>query len=203
MGRPISGNHAIEAVVFERPFSQSSVEFLLTLEQSLAKRYPLFSPIKVVQMRTENSGSKMTEFQAGVSLKQLKKEKKPAWSLKADANNIIITCFEYTRWEEISPQAIDDLVHVINVGADDQNPVHHLTLQTVDRFIEDPEEKYSINLVFNPESRYLTRQAVEAGTLWHVHQGWFQDTGIADGRQLNILNLSTNVTATYGYHHHD
>jgi hypothetical protein len=67
-----------------------------------------------------------------------------------------------------------------------------VALQTVDRFM-DSTETYQISGVLNPDSRFLTKQALESGSLWHIHQGWFEENN-QDQRCLNVLNLSTNDT---------
>lgn len=197
MGRPISGKHAIEVaafvVVFERPFSDRAIDSLLTLKESLQEQYPTFSETKVIKMRVESEGqAQQSSKLSGVSLQKTGEGNKQEWVLRADANTIVCSCFIYERWDTSSLRALSDLAHVIKIVADDTNPVQHMALQVVDRFVGTPEEKYKINKVFNSKSQYLTKHAIKAGALWHVHQGWFEDAG--DNRQLNVLNLSTNDT---------
>ena len=201
MGRPISGKHSIEAVVFscvfERAFSRTSIEALMTLKETLKEKYPVFSTTNVVNVRFEHQkmASESSHAIAGVSLQKLHSEtKKPDWTLRADANLINITCFSYDRWNIESTKALEDLTTVINLVADDQNPVTNLALQTVDRFVGGPTSEYKINKVFDTRSKYLTRQVKESGPLWHIYQGWFEKDPTTKKHLLNNLNLSTNET---------
>ena len=202
MGRPISGKHAIEVTafscVFERPFSKSSIEALMTLKETFKEQYPVFSTTNLVNMRIEhdNVPPRASQATAGVSLQVLKEgQHKPAWSLRADVNIITVSCFVYNRWASESSKAIRDLTSVINIVADDQNPVNHFSLQTVDRFVGGNRTDYKINQVFNSKSKYLTHYARNAGPLWHIYQGWFEDVKDKKDRLLHNLNLSTNETS--------
>ena len=200
MGRPISGKHAIEvaafACVFTKPFSPGVIEALMTLKETFREDYPVFSTTKVVEMRLEKENVQPSASQsiAGVSLHVLNDQHKPAWTLRADANSIVVSCHVYNRWGSESPKALNDLTKVIDVVADDQNPVSQLYLQTVDRFVGGNPDSYKLNQVFNSRSRYLPKQIREAGALWHVYQGWFDSIEESPDKILHNLNLSTNET---------
>lgn len=199
MGRPISGKHAIEVVAFvvtfEKPFSKPSIEALLPLKELFKERYPIFSETTAVNMQIGPEGkSQTTSARNGVALHKTGSDGKPEWALQANGNAIVVLCYLYDRWDVEAPAAIEDLATVMTIIADDTNPVQHLSLQTVDRFVGTPMESYMINQVFDSRSKYLTKHiANNSGPLWHLHQGWFEPIE-NDIKQLNVLNLSTNET---------
>lgn len=199
MGRPISGKHAIEvavfAVTFDKHFSKPSIDALLTLKELLKDRYPIFSETTAVSMKLGPGViSESTSALNGVSLLKAGSDGKPEWVLRADGNTIVVLCYKYDRWGVEAPAALADLATVIKLVADDTNPVQHLSLQVVDRFVGIQMDSYKINQVFNSKSKYLTKHIVNnSGPLWHLHQGWFEPVE-GDIRQLNVLNLSTNDT---------
>lgn len=199
MGRPISGKHAIEvavfAVTFEKNFTKPSVDALLTLKELLKDRYPIFSETTAVNVQLGPGGmSEQTSSRSGVSLQKAGSDGKPEWALRADGNAIVVLRFNYDRWGVEAPAALTDMATVIRIVADDTNPVQHLSLQVVDRFVGIPMDSYKINQVFDPKSKYLTKHIVNnSGPLWHLHQGWFESIE-GKTKQLNVLNLSTNDT---------
>lgn len=200
MGQPISGKHAIEAAVFmlafERPFQGAALDALSGLQSALAEDFPVFQKINVLEVRIEG-GAPITHQAggiSGVSLQRFRPDGRPAWSLRADGNAIVVTCTEYDTWDTTAPQALAYLNKAASAVLDEQNPLALVVLQVIDRFVRPSADGYDIKEVFNPKSRYLTRQAADAGRLWHVHQGWFEDHEELGGRFLNVLNLSTNDT---------
>ncbi|MDK9705645.1 MAG: hypothetical protein OEL83_01230 [Desulforhopalus sp.] len=201
MSLPISGDHSIEVAnfvcIFENPFPASSIQALMGLKEIFKTEYPIFSIDSLwnVQIDSKDNAPISKHQIAGVSLQKLsEKTNKPAWILRTEPQSIVVSCFDYGRWDVESKKAIDDLTKVINIVDDGRNPVVQLILHVVDRFIGGPYETYKINQVFNTRSRYLSKQAVESGPLWHVHQGWFEGVHEKVEKILHNLNLSTNQT---------
>jgi len=200
MSRPIGEKHSIEVAgfvaAFEKPFSKVAIEALETLKKTLDSKYPVFSTTKTLKVHLEGSTFKQQPSSevSGVSLQQTKKDGRPAWTIRADNNNIIVSCFEYDKWKQTSSKALEDLFTVFSVVADDRNPLSLLALQVVDRFVGPSKNQYQLKQVFNTTSKFLTKQAASSGPLWHVHQGWFVEDKKFKGQFLNVLNLSTNDT---------
>lgn len=199
MGRPISGKHAIEVaafvLAFERPFSRSTIDALMTLKDSMASDYPVYSASNVVKVHLEDNIVKNPSNSiCGVFLQKLTPEGRPSWSLRADVKSIIVSCHEYSTWETTSPKALEDLHAAASVAVDDRNPLDVIALQVVDRFVGSTRNSYKLNQVFNTKSKFLPKQTTQSGPLWHVHQGWFQDAEEFKAQHLNVLNLSTNET---------
>jgi uncharacterized protein (TIGR04255 family) len=204
MGQPISGKHSIEVVAFviefEQHFSDATLESLVTLKKTLNAEYPVFSTTQLTQFKLENN--KMSSSSSGIGgvfLQKLSGDGRPARTLRAQANSIIVMCFgfDYDSWEKTFSEALADLIVATNVAADDQNPLSSIALQVIDRFVGPSIDSYDISQVFDSESVFITKQAHDAGSLWHIHQGWFHEQSeVTDAKNLNILNLSTNNTPT-------
>lgn len=203
MTHPISGKHAIEVAVFvvafERPFSETTLSGLMGLQEALRTNYPTFSPINALAVhvqgdRVETSRDKI----AGVMLQNLKEDGRPLWSLRVNENTIVLSCFDYEKWETTSKKALADLCNAAIAVVDEKNPLAAIAFQVIDRW-SGPTcgDAYDIKQVFNTRSPYLTKQATLSGCLWHVHQGWFEPAPAKhSGKILNVLNLSTNETPT-------
>lgn len=198
MGKPVKGRHAIEVAVFsatlQNQFSKKSIEALMTLKESLKEKFPIFTPITKFEFRLENQLlEKGVQATSGVNLLQNDQQGKVLWALNVQDSSINISCFDYQRWTEISSEALETLLFVIQVIADDQNPVSTLALQYVDRFVGQA-DNYKLNQVFNTKTKFISKQTGQSGLLWHLFQGWFQTVEGCDAKHLNVLNLSTNDT---------
>lgn len=201
MSRPISGKHSIEVAsfvcIFDKQFSTSSIQSLMTIKEIFKDDYPVFTTNSLWNVRLEGKDTApiSTHQLAGVTLQRLNENtKKPVWAIKTEPNSIIVSCFAYDRWKVASEKAVNDLITVIKVVDDGRNPINHLVLHVVDRFVGGTSDSYKITQVFNARSRYLSKQSKEAGVLWHVHQGWFEYIHEKADRMLHNLNLSTNAT---------
>lgn len=202
MGVPVNGKHAIEVAafvaVFQRPFSTRSIEALSGLQETLKDSLPSFQRTNIIELRLDEAGAQPSHSVgpvSGVFLQRLRTDGRQSWTLKAEGNVVIVQCFEYETWATTSPEALVYLQSALNVVADEENPLAVVSLQIIDRFVEKTRNTYSIGQVFNKRSQFLTKHAIQAGPLWHVYQGWFEQTAVEGlGRLLNVLNLSTNDT---------
>ncbi|MGB3212978.1 MAG: TIGR04255 family protein [Desulforhopalus sp.] len=198
MGKPVKGKHAIEVAVFtitlQKEMSKHSVDALMTLKESLKEQYPVFNTVNRLAVRIEKDlVQNEVQTVSGVNLQQQDGHGKVLWTLRASDDSVAVSCFDYERWEKISDRAFKNLLFVLSVIADDQNPITTIGLQYVDRFVGQA-DNYKLNQVFNTKSRFFTKQTMQSGSLWHIYQGWFQEIEGYDGKHLNVLNLSTNDT---------
>jgi len=190
---PINKKNAIElmafVIAFEQPFSPVTCENFLGLQDTFSEEFPNFNRTMNVEIKvTDEKPVEQSEHLNGIVMQKTRENGQPEWQLRAQGNSIIATCFHYDRWKTESGKAINHLLKMVS-SVEQDNPVALVALQTVDRFM-DSVEAYHISGVLNSESRFLTKQALESGSLWHVHQGWFEQYG-QDQKCLNVLNLST------------
>lgn len=197
---PVSGKHAIEVAtfvaVFQRPFTTRAVEALATLQETLRADFPSFQTTNVIEFRIEPGvqPAPVVGPISGVLLQRIGTDGKPAWTLKAEGNALIVQCFVYETWATTSSYALKFLQTAINVVADEENPLVVLAHQIIDRFVAASKDGYEIGHVFNKRSEFLSKHALTAGPLWHVFQGWFEQRNSFAGQFLNVLNLNTNET---------
>ncbi|MDQ6951163.1 MAG: TIGR04255 family protein [Mariprofundales bacterium] len=196
MNTPIHKQNAIElmafVIAFEQPFSPSTCEVFLGLQEPFSEEFPTFNRTMNVEIKVaDEKPVEQSEHLNGIVMQKTRENGQPEWQLRAQGNSIIATCFHYDRWKIESEKAVNHLLKIVSPVEQD-NPVALVALQTVDRFM-DKVETYHISGVLNPDSRFLTKQALESGGLWHVHQGWFEQS-VQDQKCLNVLNLSTTET---------
>ena len=113
------------------------------------------------------------------------------WSVKIEANNIIVACSEYTNWEDIWRKAKGFLFTALKKFNIEENPVIEIVLQCVDKFTFDEDlDKFQISEIFNLDSEYLSRNVtIKSSNFWHLHQGWFESFN-EEMKALHNLNLS-------------
>jgi uncharacterized protein (TIGR04255 family) len=206
MGQPISEKHAIDVasfiVIFERPFEANIIDSLPGLHERLKEDYPIFSPMKTLEVNfTGSEVSHKTGVTSGGVFQKLQDDGRPIWTLRIEDKAIVVSCAKYERWGDVSSKALDHIKTAITFVNNDSNAVTSLIHQIVDRFVTADKSEYDIKQVFDPNSPYLTGQALKAGMLWHVFQGWFDNKKEFGGKLLNVLNLSTaespaNITIT-------
>lgn len=178
-------------IVFEQPFSPDTCEKFLALQNVLSKDFPSFNRTQNIEVKvTDEKNVEQSEQLNGIVMQKAKESGEPEWQLRAQGNSIIASCFDYDRWKSESEKAVSYLLKVAS-SVEQGNPVSVVGLQTVDKFMDDSAEKYQISGVFNSNSKFLTKQVLDAGHLWHIHQGWFEKAN-QDDQCLNVLNLSTN-----------
>ena len=196
MGKPINEKHAIEValfiVAFERPFDAITVQALPGLQALLKDDYPTFNATNVMEIRfTDSKIDQQIGAVTGCQLQKFHEDGRPAWVLKVEGNAIVVSCMDYTRWDEVSSKALGHIKTAFTLVKSETNAVVTVIHQIIDRFVAVNKEDYQVEQVFNIKSRYLTKQALESGMLWHVYQGWFDDAPEFGGKLLNVLNLST------------
>ncbi|MCI5050278.1 MAG: TIGR04255 family protein, partial [Rickettsiales bacterium] len=126
----------------------------------------------------------------GFTLERVEADGNVGWQLQVVDNQIIASCMSYDRWDNVWPK-IDELIITVLKKLDKKTlNVRSCTLQYVDKFTGD-EKDYNIFDVFDEGAPYLTKNATEAGVLWHVYQGWFVHKN-DNQRTLNVLNLAGN-----------
>ena len=212
MGKPISEKHAIDVasfiVVFERPFEANIIDSLPGLHERLKADYPTFNLTNTMEVSVTGSEvSQKIGVTSGGLLQNLQPDGRPIWTLRVEGNAIVVSCTKYERWGDVSSKALDHIKAAIAFVNNGSNAVTSLIHQIVDRFVTVNKDEYDISQVFNTQSPYLTGQALKAGKLWHVFQGWFDDKQEFGGKLLNVLNLSTaenpaNITTTVDHAAH-
>lgn len=191
---PINKINAIDAVsfniLFDRNFSQSELQNLGRLQTEFSNKLPLFNRERTVQVSIDGTNIKESvQADAGVTLQRFMPNGKPAWILQVTANRISVSCFSYSRWNEIWGEAMEYILSASKSIELKSCGVQGVVLQCVDKFSSKSSDDYDFGDLFNIKSRYVTKNAMDSDKYWHIHQGWF-DSG-ENSRVLNILNIGT------------
>jgi uncharacterized protein (TIGR04255 family) len=190
---PINSANAVDAVafviIFDRNFTEQEEKKFLELQKTLADDLQQFSQDIVIETQLENGKAVKHESKnSGIKLQSIQPNGKVGWGLHIFANQISIFCGSYDRWEKVWAKVDKYLKCSVKLLELNSINVTAIALQYVDRFTENASDEYELTNVFNNKTQYLTSNTKNAGKLWHVHQGWFEN--ISDKEKiLHVLNL--------------
>ena len=205
---PVGEGNAIDSIAFVlqflRPFSDTEVNALLSLEAALAGDFPRFDTTKSVSMTLPAAGEQAQPSEvrvSGVKLQRFLATGKPEWMLHVHENQIVASCLRYTKWKEVWPRSRSWLSKAVDTVSCDDNPITAVAMQVIDRFEQQAPsaQNYDLEDVFWKDSPYLTRNVASAGAQWHVFQGWFDTFELSNDqscRILNVINLSCSQQGT-------
>lgn len=198
--KPIRGRNAIDeiafVILFQNSFDDQSIIKLIGLREKLSPRLPECDLVKMMEVKVEgdNLGFPTSKVGGVVYSKKIDGGTRLEWSLRASANQLVVTCSEYTNWREVLQKAKSFLCQAVERLDLDVNPIVGIVFQCVDKFrCQDAPAEYSISEVFDKESRYLNRHVCENPGSWHIHQGWFEPLESDQARGLNNLNLNVVI----------
>lgn len=119
------------------------------------------------------------------------------WEAELVRQSFSITCFTYTRWDDVAGRACSMFGRTLHKMQAISNPLQlaACVLTVVDKFVHQSAEcDHPIDDVFDANCEFLTPQSRKSGRLWHVHQGWFESAGDQRShRALHTLNLSSRL----------
>lgn len=107
------------------------------------------------------------------------------WRLHIAQSNIIVNCLAYSLWNHVWPAVHLILGSVGDVITPPSRRITSLTLQYTNIFqhIEDSED-YDIETLLRRDCPHLPSTALDHGTLWHSHHGWFTHEHVPEGTRL-------------------
>ena len=174
-------------LAFEHLFKQGELQSLVRLQQIFGQKLPIFKEIKTLNVNVEGDVVKQQQELSGVLFQGFKNENKLAWELKIEKNTITVSCFSENNWEKLWAQTQYFLLEIIKAIASENNRLMVCALKVVDKLLNENNQP-----VFDSNTPYLTAHVLngKAGSLWHVHQGWFEQ--LDNQIYLHTLNLSTS-----------
>lgn len=198
--RPIRESNAIDqiafVILFEKAFDDQAIIKLIGLKQKLEPLLPACELVTRMEVKVEgiNPGLPTSKIGGVVYSKKTADDARLEWSLRANANELVVTCSEYTNWSDVSTKAQELLFFAIDEFDLEENPITEIVYQCVDKFQRDEApDDYSIGEVFDEQSRYLNTHARENPYSWHIHQGWFAPLQSDYSDALNNLNLNVII----------
>jgi uncharacterized protein (TIGR04255 family) len=197
MAKPLGGNkkNAIEVIAFvvhfNMPFSAQELS-MFTKDSIDSDRYPAFNENIMHQFELNQQLAMQPAFIHSPVVKfpvwqKFSPSGKVEHELRFEPQSIVYVCTVYNGWEKTIAGVLDDFGSLCSNLEDKK--IEKIALQITDKFLLDESEQVTDNL-FMSSSCYLTERSKSAGKLWHVHQGWFDETH-ADFKLLNVLNLGS------------
>ena len=137
---------------------------------------------------TESEKKITNDTLGGLSLLKIDTEGNKIWEVLIDKNNIVVTCYEYTRWEEVFTQTktyLKEIIGVIGLVS-----IRGLTLEYIDEFniLDSTNNKWKEEL-FLSETKYLPKHIFKLLKPWHSHHGFFLDGKKTLNKRI-LLNLN-------------
>ena len=196
MASPINQENSIESscfvLVFERAFHKQELLSLSRLEHLFHDNLPSFRQINSIKLKlVDGATAEQTQDISGVVLQCFKNNGKPSWELKIENNTIEVSCFAYDDWAVVWGKTQHYLLEAIKSIEADNNRLVICVLKIIDKFLSNV-DNYHVGDIFSSDTPYLTQNILnkEHVELWHVFQGWFEQSD--DKVYLNNLNLITS-----------
>ena len=133
--------------------------------------------------------SKSNQTMGGLVCSSLDEEtKKVKWTLEVNKNSILITCRDYSRWDNVSPIAFELIAAIFKYIPESENRIGNLTLEYSDEFlIVKPHENWK-KVLFKP-SKFLLPNVFEINEFWHVNHGYFYPVSTKNENVLHTVAI--------------
>ena len=192
--KPCNENNAIKVVAF-------ALDFVHEVDESVIKSaIALYNEDKqlnedLANLQTQqsiiieiNQGAQVQrQALGGVVFEKLSEKAEVLWALQVRRNGLAVTCTDYTRWDNIWPQAKNYLSKILPMlnGIE----VASTTLEYVDEFIIDEHSDWKDEL-FQRKNKYLANNVFEVKDFWHSHHGYFSESSCESVEKvLNTVNI--------------
>jgi uncharacterized protein (TIGR04255 family) len=198
---PVSGQHAIQEVVFivhfDQPLAGDVLDRIFGLRDELANDLPNADrpPFFPFAIGPNGHGSALMPA-APVSIQSFKRDGSLDWRLHAAADFVAVNCLSYSRWELVYVQAKKYLSSALSALIDVDINIKSIVLQYIDSFKFEGELKnYSVFELIDRDSGYIPPAFSPSSHFWHVHIGQYEnlDTCIG-GSLLNRVHLDSVQT---------
>jgi uncharacterized protein (TIGR04255 family) len=116
-----------------------------------------------------------------------KDDNKVTWSLIANKDSVIVTCRDYSRWNQVSVQALE---YIDIVFKELNNNIAQITLEYLDEFeILDSTSNWKESL-FENMCEYITPNIYNLNDFWHISQGYFIKLEDIEEKILDTVDIN-------------
>jgi hypothetical protein len=187
--KPVSGDHAIERVVFslafDRSFDAEDISQIRKQHAVWATDLPALRDPPGFMIVTEPEISAVTL--PAVEFAFLRPDGSAVWSMRIMGPEVVIECSRYTRWAKVWDAAQRHLARFLAIKwPGSGRALAKASLVVQDAFVCDEGEADFPTLL--NEGPLLPTSLFDAGPNWHVHTGRFFGTEIYD-RILSNVNV--------------
>lgn len=117
---------------------------------------------------------------------------KNTWSLEINKDLLIITCRDYTRWQNISEASFKYIAEIFNMIPDSDSRIANVALEYLDEFVVVDSKKDWKKLLFK-ESEYIPQHIYTLDDYWHINHGFFFN--ISNIKEKTLNTVATNFFA--------
>jgi len=116
-----------------------------------------------------------------------KDDNKVTWSLIANTDSVIVTCRNYSRWNQVSVQALE---YIDIVFKELNNNIAQITLEYLDEFeVLNNTLNWKENL-FKSSCDYVTPNIYNLNDFWHISQGYFIKLEDIEEKILDTIDIN-------------
>lgn len=188
-------DNAVKVIAFAVNFMPLSVEEMKKLISKLDtleyfnEKFNIKKPTQEVTMTIHADGTQQHELSiGGIMYEKTKDTNIPIWNLTINKNSIVVSCREYTRWDNISTQSIEFISKVMD-NTENIN-ITHITLEYIDEFeIINHKEKWKEEL-FKTNCDYNLSHIYKLDDFWHINHGYFFNHKKLNSKLLDTLNIN-------------
>ncbi|WP_172600821.1 TIGR04255 family protein [Cereibacter sphaeroides] len=180
---PERAQHALVEVVFgirlTRAWQPREVQAIKSAHGVWRDLLPRVNDVQVHQVMFGPQGIMQPAIvpATGVAFERVNPDGSIAWRMTFDNEQIVVNCLVYEGWEVTSPIVYQLFSSALTAAGSTDLAISGLFYQTVDQFRWGGEvADYDVAQLLNVESDFVPAHIAKAGMLWHLHQGWFEDT---------------------------
>jgi uncharacterized protein (TIGR04255 family) len=181
------------AIYFSQKLSNEDINILIKKINEIEFFNKEFNKIQnqdeIAVTFTPDGGQTQTQTINGVVCNKQTDNQIPKWSLTINKEVIVVTCREYTRWNEISLNAYNYITETFNLIPKDKD-ISQITLEYLDEFeILDSENNWK-EILFKNDSGYITSNIYALDDFWHINQGCFVKLQNLEQKLLDTININ-------------
>ncbi|MCB4763525.1 MAG: TIGR04255 family protein [Sulfurovum sp.] len=197
--QPANEHNAIKIAAFAFAVQPESITHsILEKIQShyTAKQFSDYNNIaphnSIVVNFTDNNQEITSDALGGLSLLKVDGHGNKIWETVINKDTIIVTCYRYTRWNEIFEKAKNYVKEILNL-IDKDLKITGLTLEYIDEFtvLNNSDNRWKKEL-FLEDTKYLPSHIFEVTNPWHSHHGFF-----FNGNELLNQKILINLNIEY------
>lgn len=181
------------AIYFSQKLSNEDIDVLIKQVNEINFFKEEFNSIQnqdeIAVTFTPDGGQTQTQTLSGVICNKQKNNQIPEWSLTINKEFIVVTCSDYTRWNDISLNSYKYITEAFKLIPKDKD-ISQLTLEYLDEFEILNNKSNWKELLFKEDSGYITPNIFTLDDFWHINQGCFVKLQDLEQKLLDTININ-------------
>lgn len=195
--QPCKDQNAIKVAVFVfefvKPLDITVIDNTIELynaDESFKKELPRVTPHNAITIQIVDGVQKASSNELnGVSFERFNSSGELEWSIRLIKESINISCYEYTRWDEVWSKVkeyFNRMEPILSV-----HDVSLVGIEYLDEFIINQKDSNWKKELFNTGSKFIPNHIFELNDFWHSHHGYFSNNikSVLGNKTLNNVNI--------------